>query len=1673
MSEGRNSAGNQELEALLFTAVTELQWTPDEGDDKQVYVRSWLESLIQDNITGDDIHERYVELLPPETLFSPNTLNSANAPRMFKEVRDVIHGRGGLIAKRRGLTIKKALADYYGDPQATKDAIDMARELVARATPSLRAERQAREGTPSSETNMEGMHRNDLEHIPAYADMRAPGLRPREETLPQVLENRFLGHGHDAGGEIDAQTRRHNQYTPGPENHAANAPYTQGPRDQSTVPSRWNSREDSRNNVGQQEGPLSAHAISVLSRLATRFKDRADKYAGNEGENWEDVYSSYINCADQWGVPEGAALRNIETILHGEAKTYYKRKVQANPNYFQTCDEVNKFILDTFHGREAQEATIEHLDSLSMYEQAQRQGSLVAGLRAVRDEIIKHVNLVPKGRQTDLDQKRWLKNAVRQYRWARPTTARAHDMDFARMYATLRSQAIEEERAMENRSERGRYRSKVGDKSLGRRILFGDMYGRDISNPRHTPKPGDGQFRGNCYGCGKRGYRRADCPDCKRDGRTFEPDRKKALKAIHEVTEMKEVLLVMGELQDQYGDRFEDLLGMARGESGSQEEAGEQDIGLAIEDDQRHEGTDGEEHDDEKEGGFIEQFHIHMTDIISTTNDIATSTHQQSRDLDEIPIHETEHSDDDKTFRGACLDTGATTSVCGLNQAKAYASFAGFKYKPKKSNKVFRFGGNRARSMGTIVIRIPIPGNLYVELKVDVVEHDIPLLIGLDALDRFGLYVNNVQDMLVHDNSRWTIPLERKKGHLYYTWGEDEVLFTVSELKRMHQGFYHPSAEKLFNLIRRADPRDATTETRKILNNISQQCSNCQLHAPRPLRFTATIPEGIVFNRMAILDLMWIQNQPLLHVVDHDTHYSAARFLRGESTKDVWETFLHCWVTMYVGLPDILKADSGSVFTSKRWNEYAENAGVVVEISPVENSNALGAGERYHDPLRRIYLKVKHDHPGYTKELILSISNKAMNDTCGPEGLVPTILVFGAIPKIAAQPSGQPTQEQRMNLMQTARAEMEKITARLRMKTILKKRTPSSSHATVSEGDPVLVWRKRGKHSLWTGPFEVIAVHGKIITISEDNGRARDFNASCVKIYLEDDHDLHANRASISREESSLSEESSTGTESASEKDDDWERDPDWDIEEDNIFYDFNSAGDQGVYLTETLPINDVRGREERFMSAKKKELEGLEKMGTWKRVASKDMPEGANLLGTRFALAIKNAGTPEEKPKARLVVQGHTDRDKFNVIHDSTALHQRSIRIIVSMAASEKFKIWSHDITQAYLQSEFPLKREVYLRPPPELKLAKDRVLKLIKPLYGLSESGDYWGSTSSRHHTLDLGMRQTCGDLSLYYRRKGGKLIGLSGVRVDDTLQCGDQHFWEETKRTMDMFKSTERVQQNINFCGIHVDVNEGPGSGFVMSQRDYVIKLTPLVTHADYSQFRSMRAKLAWLTNTRPDIACAVAKLTQVREGEFNLEAIKEANSVVKHVRKDKNLGIVHPHLDPESTEIIAFSDAALGNNRDLSSQIGYVIILRDRYGAANILEYSSKKCRRVTHSSLAGEIMGFSFAFDAAFIIKHDLEEITTRTFPLKMMTDSRALFDMVTRNSYSTERRLMIDMAAIRQSYQRREIDGIAHIPGPTNPADAMTKVGQNGVLANLMQGRLTMEPRQWVTRTQD
>ena len=76
---------------------------------------------------------------------------------------------------------------------------------------------------------------------------------------------------------------------------------------------------------------------------------------------------------------------------------------------------------------------------------------------------------------------------------------------------------------------------------------------------------------------------------------------------------------------------------------------------------------------------------------------------------------------------------------------------------------------------------------------------------------------------------------------------------------------------------------------------------------------------------------------------------------------------------------------------------------------------------------------------------------------------------------------------------------------------------------------------------------------------------------------------------------------------------------------------------------------------------------------------------------------------------------------------------------------------------------------------------------------------------------------------------------------------------------------------------------------------------------------------------------------------------------------------------PALDQESLRILVYSDAGFGIREDGSSQIGYAIFLVDDSGKAALLGFKSQKSARVVRSSVAGETLAFTAAYDAAFVM----------------------------------------------------------------------------------------------------
>ena len=177
----------------------------------------------------------------------------------------------------------------------------------------------------------------------------------------------------------------------------------------------------------------------------------------------------------------------------------------------------------------------------------------------------------------------------------------------------------------------------------------------------------------------------------------------------------------------------------------------------------------------------------------------------------------------------------------------------------------------------------------------------------------------------------------------------------------------HPSVQNLYNLLRRARAEDLPPGTRRILENISEDCQECHQNAPRPLSFKIRDANNLQFNHELLLDIMYLhegapKQHPVLQIVDARTRFSAAAFLLALHPGTVWNTFVKAWSSLYVGFPDSMLTDQGPVFVSAEWNDACRTSATTLRHTGTQSHNSLGAGEKYHDTLRIIYHIVLHDY---------------------------------------------------------------------------------------------------------------------------------------------------------------------------------------------------------------------------------------------------------------------------------------------------------------------------------------------------------------------------------------------------------------------------------------------------------------------------------------------------------------------------------------------------------------------------------------------------------------------------------------------------------------------------------------------------------------------------------------
>ncbi len=879
------------------------------------------------------------------------------------------------------------------------------------------------------------------------------------------------------------------------------------------------------------------------------------------------------------------------------------------------------------------------------------------------------------------------------------------------------------------------------------------------------------------------------------------------------------------------------------------------------------------------------------------------------------------------------------------------------------------------------------------------------------------------------------------------------------------------------------------------------------MHGKSPGRFIFSIrDEDIQFNYSIVVDILYMEwksadNKPVLHIVDEATRFQAGRWLKDISARHVWDQLRASWIDTYLGSPDLITADAGKQFVAREFKQYAGNMGITVKTAPVEAHHSIGMVERYHGPLRRVYAIITAEISGIDPEIALQMAFKALNDSVGPDGLVLILLVFGAYPRMIEMDASSLTITQRAIAMRKAMEEVQKFIATRQMNDALNTRNGliiTLFHG-LSLNSSVLVFREgkgTNQSGAWKGPFKLLSIQSESAIIELPNEPIK-FRTISVKSYYQDDHADNSDELSLPPSVPSLIGSSiEPSIESSAE----------------SITEHTNPTIDS---IVPTGPVKRGRGRPRKYLAStanfifnttaesvvssftvsRQKEIAGLLEKGVFISVNKGDVPADVRIFSSRFVDEIKHSGIEKAFEKSRLVVQAFNDQNKTLVLTQSLIIQRVSQRLIICLAATLSMELYLRDIIQAYVQSRSTLNRDFYVQSFPELiklmGVSSDCILKVVKPLYGVSEAGNHWFKTYHGHHTDKLGMIPFTYDSCLLYTPTSFQTgLGIVGMQTDDTLILADQSFAaveeEAVHSTKIMTKAREQLTSTnpLKFNGTRIE-RIGP-DGVIYFRQETHIQGIQLVNSTESTIITSARGKIRAMLILRDQYIAQRARgayLASICQPEASFDLSRAAQSIeitsddIISLNKrlnwqiiNQSRGLKYVRLDQTSLRLVVFIDSSFVNNSDLFSQIGYVICLADDTHA-NILHWSSIKCKRVTRSVLAAELFAMVHGFDVGSVLKSTLIKMLGITVLLILVTDSKSLYDCLVRLGTTVEKRLMIDVMALRQFYKRREITEVIWIHDINNPADSMIKVKSSTVLKTVIDiNQINLDTTEWVER---
>ena len=490
----------------------------------------------------------------------------------------------------------------------------------------------------------------------------------------------------------------------------------------------------------------------------------------------------------------------------------------------------------------------------------------------------------------------------------------------------------------------------------------------------------------------------------------------------------------------------------------------------------------------------------------------------------------------------------------------------------------------------------------------------------------------------------------------------------------------------------------------------------------------------------------------------------------------------------------------------------------------------------------------------------------------------------------------------------------------------------------------------------------------------------------------------------------------------------DFENITDWTLLEDEVLYTENNNID--------------------IINAQKDELEKWKEYNVYDEVDD----TGQEVITTRWVITEKtDNGTT--RIKARLVARGY-EEDSSDIRTDSPTITKENIRLVSTVAVNNNWKIYSLDVKAAFLQG-FEIDRVVHLLPPPEA--GTNKLWKLNTAVYGLCDASRAWYLKIS-DELKSVGVQQSIYDNALCYFRLNGKLEGLICCHVDDFFFCGSQLFHETVIDHIRMkFSLSKESESSFRYLGVEIKQD---ANSIIMHQHDYISKMEPMkikhmkpsrpLTQDECRNLKALIGQEQWVAKqTRPDISFATCELsTNVKKATTS--DVQNANKQLQKLQQEiPNSKIVIANIeDICQASIIVYSDASHANLRDHGSQGGFIIFLYGRNNNVCPIIWKSHRLKRVVKSAMAAETMALLEAAEHAMLIKTiigEIHNIDATKIPIICITDSKSLYEASYTTNVLEDKRLHIDICAIREMLSRKEIHSIKWTEAANQLADCLTK----------------------------